>query len=140
MTRTLAQKMFVKPNAVAWVEGAPDQVLPVLALDDACLQPRLTSGLDHAHLFVRSQADLQQAFPRVKGHLGATGQLWVSWPKGRRLGTDLSLHEVIRIGYAHGMVESTCLSVDDVWSALRFTFPKAGKTYRNSHAELNRGG
>lgn len=52
--------------------------------------------------------------------------------------TDLSLHHVIRIGYNHGLVESTCLSVNDTWSALKFTWPKSGKAYNNSHAVLNR--
>ena len=31
--------------------------------------------------------------------------LWISWPKGGRLGTDLNLKIVIPIGYDLGMVE-----------------------------------
>ena len=34
------------------------------------------------------------------------------------------------------MVESTSLRVDDTWSALKFTHPKPGKTYRNSYGTL----
>lgn len=49
----------------------------------------------------------------------------MSRPKGKQQGT-LNIREVIRVGYQHGMVESTALSVDDVWSALKFTFPKEG--------------
>ena len=64
------------------------------------------------------------------------GMLWVSWPKGGRLGTDLTLPTVIAIGYDLGLVESTCLRVDDTWSALKFTHPKPGKTYRNSYGTL----
>jgi len=30
------------------------------------------------------------------------------------------------------------LSVDNTWSALRFTHPKPGKTYNNSHGTLQR--
>ena len=62
--------------------------------------------------------------------------LWVSWPKGKQLGTDLALPHVIRIGYSHGLVESSCLSVDATWSALKFTHPKKGKTYNNSYGKL----
>lgn len=43
---------------------------------------------------------------------------------------------VIRIGYNHGLVESTCLSVDATWSALKFRLPKKGITYNNSHSKL----
>jgi hypothetical protein len=53
------------------------------------------------------QAGLEAAFPALRDHLKRTGMLWVSWPKGGQSGTDLSLPQVIRIGYSHGIVEST---------------------------------
>ena len=62
--------------------------------------------------------------------------LWVSWPKGGQLDSNLSLPKVIKIGYKFGLVESTCLRVNSIWSALKFTHPKKGKTYHNSHAKL----
>ena len=62
--------------------------------------------------------------------------LWVSWPKNRQLGTDLSLPEVIRIGYRHGLVESKTLSVNATWSAIKFTHPVAGKVYNNAFGQL----
>jgi hypothetical protein len=52
------------------------------------------------------------------------------------LGSDLALPTVIGIGYRHGLVESTCLRIDDTWSGLKFTFPKPGKTYANSYGTL----
>lgn len=64
--------------------------------------------------------------------------LWVSWPKGGRLGTDLDMKKVIGIGYDLGMVESICLRVDEVWAGLKFTCPKPGKVYRNSYGTLSR--
>ena len=60
----------------------------------------------------------------------------MSWPKGRKLGADLTLPTVIEIGYRHGLVESTTLRVDDTWSAMKFTHPKAGRVYRNSYGTL----
>lgn len=91
---------------------------------------------EHIHLFVRGQAEMESMFPALRDCLAAGGRLWVSWPKGRRLGTDLTLPHVIRIGYSHGLVESTTLSVNDTWSAIRFTHPKPGKTYQNSYGTL----
>ena len=49
--------------------------------------------------------------------------LWLSWPKGGRLGSNLGLPKVIKIGYDFGLVESTCLRVSDVWAGLKFTHP-----------------
>ena len=47
-----------------------------------------------------------------------TGMLWVSWPKNKKMGTDLALPKVIEIGYKHGLVESKTLSVDDTRQVL----------------------
>jgi hypothetical protein len=63
--------------------------------------------------------------------------LWVSWPKGAKLGTDLNIKIVIKLGYEFGLVESTCLSVNNTWSGLKFTHPKKGKIYKNSYGKLN---
>jgi hypothetical protein len=65
--------------------------------------------------------------------------LWISWPKGGRLGTDLTLKQIIRIGYSHGLVESKTISLDPTWSAIKFTFPKQGKQYSNSYGKLKDG-
>jgi hypothetical protein len=91
---------------------------------------------DHIILFTKSQNDLNKRFPEYKQYVNATGKLWVAWPKGGRLGTDLNIKEVIHIGYNHGMVESVNLRIDDVWTALKFTHPKPGKTYNNSYGTL----
>ena len=56
--------------------------------------------------------------------------------EGRELGTDLTIKSVIAIGYELNMVESTCLRIDEVWSGLKFTHPKPGKTYANSYGTL----
>jgi hypothetical protein len=96
----------------------------------------LNRHFDYIHLFTRTQAELDDVFPRLKAHLKRTGMLWVSWPKGKQLGTDLALPSVINIGYSHGLVESTCLSVDAIWSALKFTHPKKGKVYNNKYGQL----
>jgi hypothetical protein len=52
------------------------------------------------------------------------------------LGTDLAIQYVIKIGYAHGLVESKVVSIDPTWSAIKFTFPKEGRTYNNSYGKL----
>lgn len=96
------------------------------------------SPFDHVVLFVTQQSELDKTFPLQKRHLTSEGKLWVAWPKGGRLGTDLNIREVIRIGYNHGMVESTNLRVNDTWTALKFTQPKPNKTYHNSYGTLRR--
>ena len=144
--RTVAQKMGIKPGTRARLVAAPPSAvaamhLPQLAIPpdggppDA-IPPDDGGTFDYLHLFTTTQAGMQDSFPGLKAHLAPAGMLWVSWPKARKLGTDLTLPAVIRIGYSLGLVESTCLSVDETWSALKFTHPKPGKSYNNSHGTL----
>ena len=134
--RTVAQKMGIKPGWRAHVVGAPEGVVDTLGLPPVEIASELTGEFDYLHLFVRTQEQMRQKFPALVPHLAPQGKLWLSWPKARKLGSDLSLPKVIEIGYDFGLVESTCLRVDDTWAGLRFTHPKAGKTYANSYGTL----
>ena len=135
-SRTVAQKMGIKPGSLAHLIDTPAAAVAAMQLPALVESPELDGEFDYLHLFTISRASLEEVFPSLKRHVKATGMLWVSWPKARTLGTDLSLPIVIRLGYSNGLVDSTCLSVDDTWSALKFTHPKKGKTYHNSHGAL----
>ena len=134
--RSVAQKMGIRPRGRAHLVSAPPSAVTAMALPALEVSSTLEGEFDYLHLFTTSQADMDATFPLLRPHLAAKGMLWVSWPKARKLGTDLTLPTVVRIGYSHGLVESTCLSVDDTWSGLKFTHPKPGKVYKNSHGPL----
>ena len=139
-TRTVAQKMGIKPGTRSLLVDAPETAVAAMDLPDLDLQHTPSGEFGYIHLFVTTQSDMNRRFPTLKPHLAKGGKLWVSWPKGRPPGTDLTLPEVIRIGYDHGLVESTTLAVDATWSAIKFTHPKPGKEYRNSYGTLPTGG
>lgn len=134
--RTVAQKMGVKAGSRAHLADAPAAAVAAMDLPSLELASDLHGEFDYLHVFVLTQEDLDRRFALLKSHLDGGGSLWVSWPKGGGRGTDLTIKSVIRIGYDHGLVESTCLSVDRTWSALKFTHPKPGKIYRNSYGTL----
>lgn len=131
--------MGIREGTRTFFVNAPESVLKAVQLPDLNLSATLDGTFDYLHLFAMSQAEMENMFPKLKAHLGAAGALWVSWPKGRRLNTDLTLPHVIRIGYSHGLVESTTLSVDGTWSAIKFTHPKPGRVYKNSYGQLPSG-
>ncbi len=137
MIRSVSQKMGVKENARAIFFNADKKVLECLKLPVIDIQVKLAGEMDYIHLFVKTQVELMDYFPKVKPYLKPDGMLWVSWPKGGKLGTDLNLRSVISLGYDSGLVESTCLSINDIWSGLKFTLPKKGKVYNNSYGKLN---
>jgi hypothetical protein len=128
--------MGIKEGTRSFFANAPEAALQAIGLPGLEVSPTLRGSFGYIHLFATSQSVMDEAFPKLKDHLQPAGMLWVSWPKGRRMGTDLTLPDVIRIGYSHGLVESTTLRVDDTWSAMKFTWPKPGKVYKNSYGQL----
>ena len=134
--KTVSQKMGVKTNSRTLFIEAPENALEDMQLPELEVKEIITGEFDYIHLFVKTQSEFKDKFPKLKPHLKPGGMLWVSWPKGGKLNTDLSLTKIINIGYGFGLVESTCLSVNSVWSGLKFTHPKEGKIYRNSYGEL----
>ena len=115
---------------------APAEAVDAMQLPELDLRTARRGTFGYIHLFVTTQAAMERTFPKLRDRLQQGGMLWVSWPKGRAMGTDLALPEVIRIGYDHGLVESTTLMIDDTWSAIKFTHPRPGKAYRNSYGKL----
>ncbi len=130
--------MGIKPNMRTIIIKAPEGILKAIDPPDANIASSLRGGFDYIHFFANTQAELNKKFPTLKDHLKPTGMLWISWPKGGKQGTDLTLPAVIKIGYDHGLVESKALSVNAVWSALKFTHPKKGKVYNNSYGKLKK--
>jgi len=116
--------------------NAPPSALAAIELPELEVGEELEGDFDYIHFFCHTQAEMDENFPKLKSHLKPWGTLWLSWPKGKRLGSDLGLPNVIEIGYNHGLVESTCLRVDDTWAALKFTHPKKGKVYHNRSGTL----
>ncbi|UYQ91966.1 hypothetical protein MKQ68_17920 [Chitinophaga horti] len=134
-TKTIAEKMRLSASAKGVVINFTPETLPDMQLPSHFYQDKLSGKFDYIHFFVIDKQQLEKQFKTLISHLNEKGTLWVSWPKGRKLGTDLDIKEVIRIGYNFKMVESVCMRIDDVWSALKFTFPKPGKEYHNSYGK-----
>ena len=130
------KKMGIKEGARAILVNAPAEALEAIDPSHLDLAARLAGKFDYIHFFTKSQADFDKQFPRLKTHLKPAGMLWVSWPKNKKLGTDLTLTKVIELGYNHGLVESKTISIDETWSAIKFTHPKDGKVYKNSYGQL----
>lgn len=129
--------MGIKQGVRAVFINAPADAIEAIELPNLDLDTNLSGEFDYIHFFASSQTEFHEKFPALKDHLKQTGMLWVSWPKAGQNGTDLTLTKVIEIGYEYGLVESKALSINAIWSALKFTHPKKGKIYTNSYGKLN---
>jgi hypothetical protein len=128
--------MGVRAGTRSLLVDAPDEAVDAMRHPELDRKMSLRGAFGYIHLFVTKRSAMSRTFPKLRRHLQKGGMLWVSWPRGWAMGTDLTLPEVIRIGYDNGLVESTTLRIDDTWSAIKFTHPKPGKVYRNSYGKL----
>jgi hypothetical protein len=136
MTVSKSKKLGIREGVRAIFVSAPPEAVEAMDLPLLDLARRLNGTFDYIHFFVKSQKEFDNKFSRLKAHLKPTGMLWVSWPKNKKLGTDLTLPRVIDLGYKHGLVESKTISIDETWSAIKFTHPRKGKVYKNSYGRL----
>jgi hypothetical protein len=136
MSGVVLKQLGIKEGARAFLANAPAEAVEAIDPSQLDVATKMTGKFDYIHLFTASQDEFNDMFPKLKSHLKPTGMLWVSWPKNRKLGTDLTLTKVIELGYNHGLVESKTISVNETWSAIKFTHPKKGKVYENSYGKL----
>ena len=134
--RTVAEKLGVKAGISCILMHAPAGIFEELSLPEVALKKKLQGAIDYIHLFVKNEAEFHEQFPKAKEHLKEGGMLWLSWPKAGKMDTDLTLTRIIKIGYDYGLVESKVVSINDTWSAIKFTHPKKGKEYNNSYGSL----
>lgn len=137
MAKLVSEKLGIKPGSRAILINAPVSAVRAIKLPRLKIATRLSGEFDYIHFFAHTQAQLDKKLPSLKKHLKPTGMLWLSWPKNKQLETDLTLLHVIRLGFDHGLVESKAMSIDETWSASKFTHPKADVVYQNSFGKLN---
>jgi len=135
-TKSISEKMGIKQGSRTIFIHAPADRLPLLHLPELNISSHLSGYFDYIHLFSTTLQELEQHCNKLYTHLRPAGMMWVSWPKAKQLGTDLNIKNVIKTGYDHGLVESKNLSLDSIWTALKFTHPKKNKVYNNSYGKL----
>lgn len=117
----ILSKLRVKAGQRGLVLGAPESYRPVL---DALPDGVSTSGpprgqYDFLHLFATNKADLEHEGPVLRAALKPGGILWVSYPKGSAIPTDLKRDVVREVLAAAGLQVVSQVAIDEVWSALR---------------------
>jgi hypothetical protein len=119
----LPRKLGLKPQFRVAFWQLPGDVKT--ALKDSLSGCRLIKDgraeLDFAMIFIKSQAEMKEHFPKFARRLAPAGMLWVIWPKKTSgVVTDLNENDVRRIGLAVGLVDVKVYAVSEVWSGLKF--------------------
>ena len=88
---------------------------------DLLLDTEITGTYDFTHLFVSNFQELNEAIDRVLDAVQHDSLFWISYPKGSsEVETDLNRDSLWKAMLEKGIRPVTQVSVDPVWSAVRF--------------------
>jgi hypothetical protein len=113
----LAAKLQIKPGTTVSVLGAPASGPDLSGLGPGAAEPAEAGAVV---AFIREAAELTGlALPAIDA--ARAGRLaWIAYPKAGQLGTDLNRDTLARAVTALGAQPVRQVSLDNVWSALRF--------------------
>jgi hypothetical protein len=119
----LAKKLQIKSGDRVAILNAPadyPQLIGELP-SDVKLVATVASPLDFVQLFIKNSQELENQVPTVLKTLKKDGLFWISYPKGgSKIKTDLN-RDILRAAMEKfGMAGVSLISIDHVWSAMRF--------------------
>jgi hypothetical protein len=129
-TSPLAKKLQIKPGHSVGLVNAPAGMATKLEpLPDGANTHARSGTHDAVIAFAKDQAELMKVAPTAIKMTKSDGLLWICYPKGgTKAKTDLNRDVLWQIvEERHGLEGVTLVAVDDVWSAMRFRPPGAGK-------------
>ncbi|MDA2939197.1 DUF3052 domain-containing protein [Acidobacteria bacterium AH-259-A15] len=122
MSRPLANKLYIREGYRVAILNPPrgySQSLGELP-DGVSTTKSLDGEFDWIQLFVIKRKKLEEELPRVRNALKPGGLLWISYPKGNQLEADINRDTIAEYAKTIGLKAVAQVSVDDIWSALRF--------------------
>ena len=104
------------------IMNSPPEYEQLLMHIDARIHTEPQLSYTFAHVFVKSEEEIERDVKQAVQSLEEDGYLWVSFPKpsSTKYKGDISRDNGVRILVALGFEPMTQISIDDDWSALRF--------------------
>jgi hypothetical protein len=118
----LIKKLGIKPGQRAAVVNPPDGYADRIGPPEGVeVATELDGTFDFVQVFAKDRATLDRHLEAAHAALKPGGLFWISYPKGSsKVPTDLSRDVFLEALQHLGVRPVTQVSVDSVWSALRF--------------------
>jgi hypothetical protein len=124
MSKTIAEKLLIKPNTTIWLSHASH--LPRLTpMPSGVREVDRMKMASASVIFADSAADAREILTANADDLGEPSAFWVAYPKAGK--ADINRDTLWPILVEFGMRPSGQVAIDDVWSAMRFRKLKAGE-------------
>jgi hypothetical protein len=123
-TKTVADKLLIKPNTTVWATNAEHLAL-IEGLPDSARIVEGPAEATTALIFASDAATLRSTLTDHQDDLTKPATFWVAYPKGNR--ADINRDSLWPIVAEYGMRPIGQVAIDEVWSALRFRPLKEGE-------------
>jgi hypothetical protein len=124
MTKTIAEKLQIKPNTTVWVSD-PGKIALLTPMPDGVRESDSMATASTAVLFAEDAASARKLMAENAGDVTKPGVLWVAYPKGNT--TDINRDTLWPIIADFDMRPNGQVAIDDRWSALRFRPNREGE-------------
>ena len=119
------KKLGIRPKHQVLILNAPEgyrnQLGTLPAGAELITTPTSAGNFDVVHLFVRNKSEVERDVPISIQLVKPGGLLWISYPKqSSKVPTDLNRDVLWAIFPDKAWRPVTQISIDEVWSALRF--------------------
>jgi hypothetical protein len=119
----LARKLSLKKATRALILAMPPGYLDLLSPlpEDVTISQKVSGHYPFIQLFASQKADIQKQAPALLAHAAPDAIVWITYPK-RTSGvtSDLSREEVWDAMSPFGWRPVSAVSIDSIWSGLRF--------------------
>ncbi len=124
MTKTIAEKLQIKPNTTVWLSDPAR--LPLLApMPDGVREADAMATASTAVLFAEDAATARKLLAEHATDLAKPAVFWVAYPKGNT--ADINRDTLWPIVADFDMRPNAQVAIDDHWSALRFRPNRPGE-------------
>ncbi|GAA2354097.1 hypothetical protein [Nonomuraea africana] len=123
-TKTVADKLLVKPGTTLWLSH-PDRLALVGPLPDGVREAAGPQEAAVALVFGDDAASLREVLAEHEDGIATPPVVWVAYPKANK--TDINRDTVWPIVGEFGLRPNGQVAIDEVWSALRFRALKPGE-------------
>jgi hypothetical protein len=124
MTKTIAEKLQIKPNTTVWVSD-PGQIALLTPMPDGVRESDSMATASTAVLFAQDAAAARELMEANAADVTKPGVFWVAYPKGNT--TDINRDTLWPIIADFGMRPNGQVAIDAKWSALRFRPNREGE-------------
>ncbi len=117
MSKTIAEKLLIKPNSTVWLNQSAR--LPLLTpMPDGVRESTSPATASTAVLFAEDAATVREQLTEHRADLDKPRVFWIAYPKGNK--ADINRDTLWPIVADFDMRPCGQVAIDDHWSGLRF--------------------